>query len=546
METHKVLNQSPVFENIDLFNTNKYLKRLSSQFKLEAMHPSFSKYGSTIGNGEWIRKAKLANDNSPKFHSHDIKGNRIDYVEFHPAYHDFMELAISNDVHALPWVSKMENAQMARFILNYLDNQGESGTSCPITMTYSAAPVLSKHFPMADEWIPKIVNNIYDSSNQPYFDKKGLTIGMAMTEKQGGSDVRANTTYAIPAENDKRDAGDVYYITGHKWFCSAPMCDGFLTLAQTEKGLSCFLFPRWKPDGVKNDFRIQRLKDKLGNRSNASCEIEFDGAFAWLLGVEGRGVATIIEMVSLTRYDCMIGSSAIKTRSLSEVVHHIKHRSSFGKKLINQPLMQNVVADLYLETEASFYMSARVAQSLENQDKEEERQLLRLLTPVGKYWLTKRAVNFVGEAMECMGGNGYIEDSIFPRYYRETPVNAIWEGSGNVQCLDLLRALKKSPAIRDILIHQLRQQKGKVGMYDTFIENCITHVRNPEVKEIHARIVVSEIALALQAAMMLENSDAAVAEAFCLSRLDNKLGFQFGCIADKQQVNQIIEWNESE
>ena len=543
MITHQVSNQSPPFEDINLYRIDSILQNLSSRQELGWAEQQFSEYGKIMGQKDWIYKGKLANQYPPKFHPHDPKGFRIDEIEFHPSYHELMQLATHYQVHSLPWVSSEKNVHVARLILNYLDNQNEAGTNCPLTMTFSAAPVLAKHFPLTNEWMPKILNKQYDPSNRPYFEKTGLTIGMAMTEKQGGTDVRANTTKAIPDDSNKRDAGSIYYLTGHKWFCSAPMCDGFLTLAQTEKGLSCFLFPRWKPDGTKNNFRIQRLKDKLGNKSNASSEIEFDGAFAWLLGEEGRGVSTIIEMVALTRYDCMIGSSALMRRSLSEVLHHINFRMVFGKRLIEQPLMKNVVADLCLESEAALLMSYSVAQCLETTNNEKEQLLLRLLTPIGKFWLTKRAIAFIGEAMECLGGNGYVEDSILPRLFREAPVNAIWEGSGNVQCLDLLRAFKKQPSIIEVLIDFLEAEKGKVDIYDTFVEYIKHKTNNESYLEGKARILVSEISLVIQSALMLKYSSATSAIAFCKSRLANNLGFQFGCIEEQGWIEEIIYRN---
>ncbi len=543
MQTHEVTNQSPVFENVNLYRIDAIMQDLAQKQDIRWAESSLEQYGALVGQKEWITKGRLANQYPPTFHSHDTKGFRTDEVEFHPAYHDLMQLATEHHVHSLPWVNTQPHAHIARLLLNYLDNQNEAGTSCPLTMTFSAVPPLKKYFPQAEEWLPKIVNSKYDPTNRPYFEKQGLTIGMAMTEKQGGTDVRANTTVATPDDPSLRDAGSIYYLTGHKWFCSAPMCDGFLTLAQTESGLSCFLFPRWKPDGSKNQFRIQRLKDKLGNKSNASSEIEFEGAFAWLIGSEGRGVPTIIEMVALTRYDCMIGSSGLMRRGLSEVLHHIQYRKVLGKTLLEQPLMRNVVADLCLESEAALTMTYLTGQCLDDATQEENQLLLRLLTPVGKFWLTKRAIAFLGEAMECLGGNGYVEDSILPRLYREAPVNAIWEGSGNVQCLDVLRAFHKSPAITEVLFGFLAKQRGKIEAYDTFVERLHQRLNDPASIEVKARMIASEIALAIQAALLIEHSTEAIALAFCESRLNNLLGFQFGCLPEAQWIDAILERN---
>jgi putative acyl-CoA dehydrogenase len=536
MNTHEVINQSPVFENVNLYELDAIMQSLVKKQDISWIEDKLKNYGK-----QWIYRGKLANEYTPKFHTHNTKGFRVDEVEFHQSYHDLMQLAIKNEVHSLPWVSQQKNAHVARLFLNYLDNQNEAGTSCPLTMTFSAVPPLKKYFPQADEWLPKILNQQYDPSNKPYFEKKGLTIGMAMTEKQGGTDVRANTTVAVP--ENTRERGAVYHLTGHKWFCSAPMCDGFLTLAQTEGGLSCFLFPRWKPNGTKNNFRIQRLKDKLGNKSNASSEIEFDGALAWLVGDEGRGVPTIIEMVALTRYDCMIGSSGLMRRGLSEVLHHIKYRSVLGKELINQPLMRNVVADLCLESEASLAMTYRVAQCLDNSQDKEEQLLLRLLTPIGKFWITKRAITFLGEAMECLGGNGYVEDSILPRLYREAPVNAIWEGSGNVQCLDVLRAFHKSPEIKDVLFRFLDQEKGKIDTYDMYVERLKNRINSTKNMESNARIMASEMALSIQASLMIKYSTEESALAFCETRLTGGAGYQFGYLTEEKWIDHILERN---
>ena len=544
MITHQVTNQSPPFEGLNLYRIDAVIQHLVQRQDLSWAEDQLVDYGRILGQKEWIYKGKLANQYPPRFHSHDQKGFRVDEIEFHPAYHQLMKLAIDHQLPSLPWDNSNKHAHVARCMLNYMDNQNEAGTNCPLTMTFAAVPPLLKYFPHADEWIPKILNRQYDASNRPYYEKKGLTIGMAMTEKQGGTDVRANTTQAIPDNPVKRGAGSIFYLKGHKWFCSAPMCDGFLTLAQTDKGLSCFLFPRWKPDGTKNDFRIQRLKDKLGNRSNASSEIEFDGAFAWLMGEEGRGVSTIIEMVALTRYDCMIGSSALMRRGLSEILHHINYRKVFGRYLIEQPLMRNVVADLCLESEAAITMTYRVAKCLDNPATEKEQALLRLLTPIGKFWLTKRAIAFLGEAMECLGGNGYVEDSILPRLYREAPVNAIWEGSGNVQCLDVLRVFHKNPKIKEVLLDELEQEKGKVEVYDVFVEKIKNRKVEQQNPESQARVLVSELALAIQAAVMLKYSSERTAIAYCHSRLTNNLGFQFGCIKEESWVEHIIGRNQ--
>jgi len=536
MKSHIVDNQSPVLDKVNLFSIDPVLKNILQKQDLTWAEKTISDYGAYIGSREWIKKGRQANQYPPKFYPTNEKGFRIDEIEFHPSYHELMQLATENQVHSLAYVSKKPNAHIARFILNYLDNQNEAGTSCPLTMTFAAVPPLKRYFAQAEEWIPKIINKTYDPSNKPYFEKEGLTIGMAMTEKQGGTDVRANSSKAEAI--NKPGPNEAYQITGHKWFCSAPMCDAFLTLAQTEKGLSCFLMPRWRPDGTKNSFYIQRLKDKLGNKSNASSEIEMQQAFAWLLGEEGRGVATIIEMVALTRYDCMIGSSALMRRALTEVLQHVKHRSVFGKKLIEQPLMRNVVADLCLEQEAALYMTYRTAQCL-NEPNEVNNQLLRILTPIGKYWITKRAIPFLGEAMECLGGNGYIEDSILPRLYREAPVNAIWEGSGNVQCLDLLRILSKTPQLLEVLLNELKLSVGKVDAYDAYLDDFSKSIESLST-QFYARTFMTKLALLVQASNMIKFSSIENASLFCDSRLSEHSAYQFGMLKDSAAVDGIL------
>lgn len=516
MNSHVVTNQSPILENVNLFELDKPLQNILNLYDANWGTKSIRDLGGVLGSAEWIKKGRQANQNPPTFHSHNSKGDRIDEIEFHPAYHDIMELKISQELHSQPWRTTQANVQIVHMAKIYLSTQDEAGTGCPISMTFSSVPSIQKNLPQAQEWLPKILNTQYDPSNKPYFEKAGLTIGMAMTEKQGGTDVRANTTEAKPIGKPGR--GELYSLMGHKWFCSAPMCDAFLTLAQTSKGLSCFLFPRWKNDGSKNNFRILQLKDKLGNRSNASSEIEFDGAHAWLMGEEGRGVATIIEMVALTRYECMIGSASLMRRALTEVIHHIRHRHVFGKALSEHVLMQQVVADLALESYGALAMTARTAHSIENNHSEEEQQLLRLLTPIGKYYITKRASPMIMESLECLGGNGYIEDSILSRLYREAPVNAIWEGSGNVQCLDVLKAIKKSSQIFDNLISYLESGKGHNDLFDHSLEKLKNSSKELLSNESQARHLTERIAVLIQANELCRLGDNIITESFCQSR----------------------------
>lgn len=531
---HEVTNQSPVLEDMNLYELDRPLKDILSKLSIEHRIESIRAYGRIVGSSLWRQKSFEANQYTPEFHSHDQKGNRIDVVTYHPSYHDLMSLSIQHGLHAFP-IKASKGDHLTRMAMYYVSGQNETGHGCPITMTFSSVPAILKYLPDGKEWVDKITSAHYDGRNIPYFKKDGLTIGMAMTEKQGGTDVRANTTRAVAL--DKKGTGEAYQLTGHKWFCSAPMCDAFLTLAQTDVGLSCFLFPRWKPDGTRNNFRIQRLKDKVGNKSNASSEIEFDGAFAWLMGEEGRGVATIIEMVALTRYDCMIGSSSLMRRALSEAIHHVQYRAVMGKKLIEQPLMRNVLADLALESIAALAMTVRAAICLERSGDRSEDMLLRLLTPVGKYWITKRTSPMIVEAMESLGGNGYVESSYLPRIYREAPVNAIWEGSGNVQCLDVIRALGKSPEVVKVWLAELEEARGLDPAYDQVLSTIEQELSSLQVSD--ARHITGLMALAMQAAQLNKLYDQRFAQIFIRTRM-NRAGLMYGCLSDKDDVDYII------
>lgn len=529
--THKVFNQSTPLEYHNLYTTDTALKQIIANSVANWGEQRIHDLGGVLGKPEWIKKGFQVNEYTPVFHSHDSRGHRIDEVDFHPAYHELMQLAFEHDIPTLPWKSEKQGTHLVRMALNYLYNQNEAGSACPLTMTFSAVPVLKKN-QFTKDLQNLILNKIYDPSNQPLNGKQGATLGMAMTEKQGGTDVRANTSFATMIGESNR----IYEITGHKWFCSAPMCDAFLTLAQTEKGLSCFLLPRWRPDGSKNNMHIQRLKNKMGNRSNASSEVEFHQAYAELLGEEGRGVAVIIEMVALTRYDCMIGSSALMRQALVQVIHHIRQRQVFDQELVKQPLMQNVVADLCLESEAALLMTARVAKALDNSN---ESALIRLLTAVGKYWICKRASGFIGEAQECLGGLGYIEDSILPRLYREAPVNSIWEGSGNVQCLDVLRALHKEPETLDAFFKELLSCQSNNTNYDRYVENLKTEIKN--INESQARYYVERMAKAMSACQLLKHAPQFISDAYIKSRLVETRGLNYGCLPNDIDCATIIE-----
>src|SRR5215470_12838260 len=438
-DTHDIFNQSPPFENIDLFATDRALQDAVAANGGGAEAAALSEFGRRWGTAAMFDAARLANENTPKLKTFDTKGFRRDVVEFHPAYHQFMAEAFRDGMQASTWNADGTRAgapsEVARAARYFMEAQVENGHQCPITMTRACVGALAVEPALLARLIDKIVSRSYDPRFIPWWEKDGITFGMGMTEKQGGTDVRANTTTAIPA-------GEGYSITGHKWFMSAPMCDAFLVLAQAPGGLTCFLMPRFRPDGSVNGLYYQRLKDKLGNRSNASSEVEFVDAFAWRLGEEGRGVPTIINMVQLTRLDCAIASAGIMRMALAQAIHHARYRTVFQKHLVEQPMMRTVLADLCLEVDAATALVMRLTRSFDLAASDpREAARARLLTPVVKYWVCKTAPAVIGEAMECLGGNGYVEESLLPRLYREAPVNAIWEGSGNVMCLDVLRAV---------------------------------------------------------------------------------------------------------
>jgi len=514
-ETHDVTNQVPPLNNINLYRDDLPLQEWVKRYQGDWADEALNAYGQLAGS-KLMEAGFLANENKPIFKSHDRYGHRIDLIEFHPAYHELMSAGIAAGITSAPWTDPRPGAQVARAATMYLHNQAEAGTSCPMTMTYACVPALKLQPDLAEHWLPKILSRQYDPRNLPIEQKTGATIGMAMTEKQGGTDVRANTTHAHPVGIG--GPGQAYELLGHKWFCSAPMCDAFLTLAQTDKGLSCFLLPRHRPDGSRNQFYIQRLKNKLGNCANASSEVEFRGALAWMVGAEGRGVPTIIEMVSLTRFDCMIGSSSLMRQALTQAAHHCAHRKVGTRVLSEQPLMQNVLADLALESEAALALTMRMGKSLDNAHNEHEEKFARLVTAIGKYWICKRAPGMINEAQECLGGAGYVEDSILPRLYREAPVNSIWEGSGNVQCLDVLRALSKEPGVLDVLFAELGDGHGS-ALLKQRIEQLKQQFSDTDEIQYRARQLTEDVAVALQARLLLEAGNATVSDAFIASRL---------------------------
>ncbi|HET9209182.1 MAG TPA: acyl-CoA dehydrogenase family protein, partial [Thermoanaerobaculia bacterium] len=471
-----------------------------------------------------------ANDHPPVLRAFDRNGNRIDEVEFHPSWHALMGLGVEHGLHALPWREPRPGAHVARAALFMLLAEVEAGVGCPLSMTYSVVPALRLQPEVAAEWEPRVTSIVYDPRLVPASGKAGCLSGMAMTEKQGGSDVRANTTAALPV-------GDGYEITGHKWFCSAPMCDAFLVLAQAPGGLTCFLLPRFTPDGERNRFHIQRLKDKLGNRSNASSEVEFRAAWTRRIGEEGRGVQTILEMVNHTRLDCVIGAAAGLRWGTARAIHHAAHRKAFGKLLIDQPLMRNVLADLALESEAATTAMMRLARAYDG----EETPFRRLATAVLKYWTCKRAPMHAAEALECLGGNGYVEEWGMARLYREAPLNSIWEGSGNVQCLDVLRAVQKSPESLRALLGEIREARGADHRLDLFVNELQRQLERSEDLELRARRLVERLALALQGSLLVRHAPPEVADAFCASRLAGEGGRAFGTLPVGTDFRVILE-----
>ncbi|MEP0547191.1 MAG: isovaleryl-CoA dehydrogenase [Rhodothermales bacterium] len=539
---HAVLNQPPPLADYDLYAHDTPLREAVTREGGEWIDETAHAFGVRCGSAEVLEWGRLANEHPPVLRTHDRYGHRLDTVEYHPAYHDLMRLGVEHGLHSLPWTEERAGAHVARGALMMIRHQADEGTSCPITMTCAVVPSLRLQPDLAAEWEPRVLATDYDPRFLPPDAKRSCTFGMAMTERQGGTDVRANVTAAEPI--GARGPGKEYAITGHKWFCSAPMSDAFLVLAQAEGGLSCFLLPRWTPDGEVNALHFQRLKDKLGNRSNASAEVEFDGAWARLVGEEGRGVATIIEMVRHTRLDCALGSAATLRRAVAEATHHCAHRHVFGKRLIDQPLMQNVLADLCLESEAATALALRLARGFDEAGDEQQAKFTRLGTAVGKYWVTKRAVAGVAEAMECLGGNGYVEESGMPRLYRDVPVNAIWEGSGNVQCLDVLRAVQRDPETLAAGLAEIRLASGSNPALDAHIDRLDAAFADSHALEARARRLVEGLALALQASLLVRHAPAAVSDAFCAARLGDGFaggGLAFGTLPADTDFRAIIE-----
>jgi len=538
MSTHQVFNQVAPLTDTNLFDGNVALRDALHFNAPSLATDDLSRLGATLGSEAFQTHARLANIHTPVLSTHDRFGNRVDTVEFHPSYHALMSLAVGSGLHGTPWAGG-PHAHVKRAAGFMLSTETEPSILCPISMTYAVTPALQGNAAIAKEWAPKLTSRVYDPRFAPASQKQGVTMGMGMTEKQGGSDVRANTTQA---KYDGRDAwGDRYLVTGHKWFFSAPMCDAFLILAQAPAGLSCFFLPRWRLDGAVNDIRIQRLKDKLGNKANASSEVEFEGAHAWLVGEEGRGVPQILEMGNLTRLDCSLGTAALMRQALSLALNHTAQRQAFGKPLIEQPAMRNVLADLALESEAATALALRLARAFDAPNDPHETLMRRLLTPVAKFWICKRGSHFAQEAMECLGGNGYVEsggEGVMARIYREMPLNSIWEGAGNIMALDLLRAVRKGD-MAAAMTAELAPARGANADFDRFADALPGRIEDAT-SETDARRLAQDVALAVQAALLHQHSTPAVTDAFCRSRLAGDWGFAFGTLPSAVDFESII------
>ncbi|MFF7337933.1 acyl-CoA dehydrogenase family protein [Streptomyces sp. NPDC008163] len=533
--THTVSNQAPPLLGYDVFGADRVLgeavERHLPPEVLDEARDGLTALGRSAGSAQAASWGAEANANPPRLRTHDRYGRRVDEVDFHPAWHRLLGHAVGAGLTGA-WDRPGGHVRRAAGFLVW--TQAEAGHGCPLSMTHAAVPALRAEPEVAAEWEPLLTSRVYEEGLRPPGRKAGALLGMGMTEKQGGSDVRANTTRAEPLSGDGG-----YALTGHKWFCSAPMSDGFLVLAQAPEGLTCFLLPRVLPDGSRNPFAIQRLKDKLGNRSNASAEVEFAGTWARRIGEEGQGVRTIMGMVAATRLDCVTGSAALMRQAVAQAVHHTTHRSAFGGPLVDKPLMRNVLADLAVESEAATVLAMRLAAAYDDGG-EAEAAFLRIAVPAAKYWVTKRCTPLVGEALECLGGNGYVEESGMPRLLREAPLNSIWEGSGNVQALDVLRVLRREPLALNAFLQEVGRARGADHRLDAAIRDMLTELADLEGIEARARRVVERIALVLQGSLLVRWAPPEVADAFCASRLGGDGGAAFGTLPHTLDLGAVV------
>ncbi len=520
------LHQPPPRTGFNAWEEDAVLRYAVKRHGAEWVAPRAQELGALVGSEQMQLLARDADRNPPELRTHDRNGNRLDQVDYHPAYHELMRLAFGAGLHSLAWSEKQDGRFAARAALGYLWNQGENGTACPVTMSFAACPLIELDADLAAEWRPKLLSESYDPRALPVSKKTGVTIGMAMTERSGGSDLSASIATVA-----SHDGGDDYRLDGQKWFCSAPMSDAFFTLARTGKGVSCFFVPRWPEDGGPNSFRLQRLKDKCGNRSNATAEVEFLGTRARLVGEEGRGIPTLIRMAHLTRFDIVVACAGMMRAAAAEAVHHVTHRRAFGKRLADQPLMRNVIADLALEWEAATLTAFRLAEALDRADDDpQEKALARILTPIAKYWLCKRVPVVVAEAMECLGGSGYTEDGPLARLYREAPVNGIREGSGNVICLDVLRAIAREPDSIDALAQEIAA--GDPGLTHS-ADELRQSIMHGAAVESDARRTVEKLAIAVQASLMARHASDDATEAFVATRIAGEGGRQLGTLPSR-------------
>jgi putative acyl-CoA dehydrogenase len=537
--THEVSNQVPELQDYNIFTSDTVLVEGVRREQAGWHEPNLTHSGAELGSKEVMHLGELANRHLPQLNTHDRYGNRIDHVEFHASWHQLLRLLRREGLHALPWLQPKTGAHVARAAGYFMHAQVEAGSLCPTTMTFASIPVLAKEPQLFAELQSRLFSCAHDPRDLPTAAKHSILIGMGMTEKQGGSDLRSNTTAARPAAGWGR--GAQYALTGHKWFFSAPMSDAHLVLARTEAGLSCFFVPRWRPDGSRNAVLVQRLKDKLGNRSNASSEVEFQEAYGIMVGEDGRGIPTMIEMANHTRLDCMIGSAGLMRQALVQAIHHARHRSAFGRRLAEQPLMRNVLADLALESEAATLLMLRLARAFEMPDDPLQRAWRRIVTPAAKFWICKRALAFSGECMEVWGGNGYVENAPMARLYREAPVNSIWEGSGNVMCLDVLRAIEREPEGFSLLLDEL----DRIAAAHPGLRGATAALRQdlsapPEQREMLARRLVQRLVLAIQAGLMLQHAPAPLAEAFMANCTDAGCGRVYGTLAAAALQHDIL------
>ena len=531
----EVTNQPPPLEDYNLFESDAVLREAVGREQASWAESELSALGARLGGAETIALGVDANRNVPVLRAFDRYGSRIDEVDFHPSWHALLALAMEAGLHSSPWAEPRPGGHVARAAGCYMLAQIESGVYCPVSMTYGSVPTLQRAPHIAADWLPLMFSRTYDRRFRPAVEKSSALIGMAMTENQGGSDLRANVSRAEPYEADGERR--YYRLNGHKWFMSAPMCDAFLVLAQTGAGPTCFLVPRWKPDGARNTIHIRRLKDKLGNRSNASSEVEFENTHAELLGEEGRGIPTIIEMGNYTRLDCAVGSSGLMRQAVAQAIHHAQYRTTFQKHLIDHALMANVLADLAIEAEAAALLALRLARAYD-EDGEAALTFRRVVTPAAKFWICKRAPVFAAEAMEVLGGNGYVEDFNLARIYREVPVNSIWEGSGNIMCLDVLRALARAPLAAGVLTDEMRDAATADRRLAQFIDRMRAAAASVD-DEAQARAFVRDLVVALQASLLIRHAPQMVADAFCASRLSGGSS-AFGMLPPGVDTRRIV------